>query len=170
MDLIITVDSSTVPDAFSFCSSYISCPEQDLAFVGGNGFNNTYLWDFGDGTIDSGKTVGHSFSDTGNYNVLLEVINLCNNPDTNLLLISITDTISPYPWLYIDKFSACPGETINFSGNTNANFYQLDFGDGNYSTSSSTSHSYNDTGVYIIQLSIGNECGNTSILNDTIEI
>ena len=170
LDLIITVDSSAIPDAFSFCSSYISCPEQDISFVGGNGFDNTYLWDFDDGTVDSSKTVSHSFSDTGNYNVLLEVTNLCNNLDTNLLLISITDTISPYPWLYIDKLSACPGETINFSGNTNANFYQLDFGDGNYSTSSSTSHSYNDTGVYIIQLSISNECGNTSILNDTIEI
>jgi hypothetical protein len=61
----------------------IECPDTittgiEVAFDGTNSYlpgfdDNTYLWDFGDGTYDQGKLVAHTFLYPGRYRVTLGV-------------------------------------------------------------------------------------------------
>lgn len=48
--------------------------------VGGNRSVDKYLWNFGDGTRGEGKTISHEYSETGCFDVLLQVVD--NTADT----------------------------------------------------------------------------------------
>ncbi len=55
----------------------------------------------------------------------------------------------------LDKYPSCDGFTLTFENLTPSNIiqtYDWDFGDGNTSTQQSPTHTYNDTGVYILKL------------------
>ena len=55
----------------------------------------------------------------------------------------------------LDNYPSCDGFTVNFSNLTPSNAittYYWDFGDGNTSTAESPTHTYADTGVYILKL------------------
>ncbi len=55
----------------------------------------------------------------------------------------------------LDKYPSCDGFTVSFSNLTPSNAittYYWDFGDGNTSTAESPTHTYADTGVYILKL------------------
>ena len=170
LDINILVNDSAAPDASIFSTVSSCCPSQPLTFYGGSGSNNNYLWDFGDGTIDSSMDVVHSYNDTGEYEVTLTLANRCGNEDTASTLITVTDSIIPYGWLYMEAYEGCPGTQILFIASSGFPEYLWTFGDGDTSQEQTISHVFADTGIYPIELTITNECGNTINYFDTVHI
>ncbi|MBB1301010.1 MULTISPECIES: pre-peptidase C-terminal domain-containing protein [unclassified Pseudoalteromonas] len=72
-----------------------------------SGTITNYSWDFGDNQIDSGATVQHTFTSTGNYNVSVTVQDSNNNTNTLAQLVSVSDGTSSD--IELNKGQALPG-------------------------------------------------------------
>lgn len=170
LDTFLIVDSNNIPFAAIFNSNLNPCPNEPVLFSGFFAFGYNYYWDFGNGDTDTGQAVTYEFPDTGIYNIMLAVSNECENKDTDIVAISITDTNKVYGWLQMDNDELCPGGEIHFNATPGFSYYLWDFGDGDSSNIESIVHSYQDTGVFLVQLVIENGCGNTILYQDTIMV
>jgi gliding motility-associated-like protein len=129
----------------------------------GNSTIASWLWDFGDGEIDSVKNPSHIYGAIGNYNVSLQVKNIygCTNTLTKPSFIQINSGV-------MAAFSATAPDNcrppasvsfINQSTGIGALSYQWDFGDGQVSTAANPSHTYATPGPFTITLIAKNNDG-----------
>lgn len=138
-------------------------------------FNNTstnasqYSWDFGNGASSNLEHPSTTFTQPGLYTVIL----ITTNPSSTDTLIS-TNYIEVYDLPTADfSFSSntdfCVSTNqISFTNNsTNATSYIWDFGDGNTSSSTDASHSFNSDGDYTVKLVAYNSdgCPNEKIVS-----
>lgn len=123
-----------------------------------------YLWDFGDGATDTGRTVTHGYVTPGSYIVSLTVQTLCGSS------LSVVDTVEscsqPVAGYFFDIISSSPaGMTVQFdaSSSTGASSFLWDFGDGNTSNAgASVTHIYAVPGLfYTVMLIATNDCQNS---------
>jgi len=150
-----------------------------------------YVWDYGDGNTGGGFMGVNNYNDTGTYTVTLIVTdaNLCSDTVYGI------GQVNPLPVAFA---GAVPTETtilnpvIGFSDSSDApapasiSSWTWDFGDGftigpdtgsiSGSADSTTGtyenpiHTYADTGVYVIQLTVVNEFGCSGDDNVTVTI
>jgi len=117
-----------------------------------------FIWDFGDGTIDStsGGVVTHTFSKNGIYSVCLNIVGNYNksfickeiklNPDANTCVANFSyaiDTLNNKVY-FSDKSLGNPTE------------WNWDFGDGGSSNVQNPTYLYKTTGIYQVHLNIKN--------------
>jgi PKD repeat protein len=55
---------------------------------------DSYLWDFGDGTIDGGRTVSHTYASEGSYDVELTVLGSEGGIDKKTETVSVSEACS----------------------------------------------------------------------------
>ncbi|MBI4929393.1 MAG: PKD domain-containing protein [Bacteroidetes bacterium] len=132
-----------------------------------------WIWDFGDGTIDTtnNDSIIHIYTTPGNYAVTMTV------KDTNgcMKIITINNYIQPtfpYPAFTVDTF-ACKGDLLTYTYTGTAvvpNTYLWDFGDANTSTLQNPTHAYTNDGLYIVSLTVTDINGCDSTLTDTVRI
>ncbi|MEM9983688.1 MAG: PKD domain-containing protein, partial [Bacteroidota bacterium] len=134
----------------------------------------TYDWDFGDGTGGTGTNVNHVyFTDTTITPILLI-------EDDKGCVVSVTSpdqiTIQPLPQpsFTVSQDEICLGQTVQF---TNTSFSKRpvtsllwDFGDGNTSTATNPSHTYLDTGNYVVNLLLSTVDGCSDTLASPVVI
>lgn len=122
---------------------------------------NQWFWDFGDGGTSILQNPTHTYTLAGPYSVSLIITSNGGCKDTidkpNFIFIDgpiATYTISP--------LQTCPGIPVNFQPVNPQNVvqYEWNFGDTNFSTSGTTTHSYNSPGTYQPVLTIwdANQC------------
>jgi gliding motility-associated-like protein len=117
--------------------------------------NNSFKWDFGDGTtlITGNQTVTHSYNAPGNYRVklILNDTNYCNSPDTVEQLIRVAP-------LVVAKFetdsAGCVPYTAKFTNTSTAGLnFIWTFGDGSLPvTTTDATHTYATPGTYTVKL------------------
>lgn len=144
------------------------------AFGSTGGSNLQYSWDFGDQSSGSGVSTSHTYNSAGPF----------------LVCLTITDSIAGCVDTFCDSVGGGGGNplgcTADFAYTINngvVNFsnlsspmgasYLWDFGDGNTSTSTNPSHTYNSTGSFSVCLTVtaasaGAVC--TAIHCDTISL
>jgi gliding motility-associated-like protein len=140
--------------------SATACGSATLAFF--NDLSNTpgsdFAWSFGDGATSSSEIIAHTYSQSGNYLVILQVTSTygCVNADSTNVAI----TVNPRA---VADFSTNMNEvsefnpTVNFfNTSTNTSSVQWFFGDGNGSTTFNPSHEYSGTGTYNVTLIANN--------------
>ncbi len=173
-DTIFIVDTLQVSNTTIVkYSSY--CPGAPIKFKPSTGYKSyQYQWDFADGYTSYHTTTTHSYKETGTYIVSLNITNACGNETTIYDTVYITDTVPVYqPKLLYSKQKVCPNDTVYFyTLPEDQKAYEWDFGDGitrnpqyNY-----TKHAYSMPGTYEISLTVTNNCGNNSIVSDTIYV
>ena len=67
---------------------YSGCVSEIINFNGASSNDSdgsvvSYIWDFGDGTIDEGQMISHSYKISGNYTVTLVVVDNLNGEDSD---------------------------------------------------------------------------------------
>lgn len=144
-----------------------------MSFNGGSSNAILYVWDFGDGTVDSTQNPTHTYTSYGTFPVTLTV----TSPDgcTNSIT---TDTIVLQP--IIANFSTgsvqgCTPLTVNFTDLSTSlfpiNSWEWSVGD---STSSvpNPSVTLTDTGTHNVQLIVSNTggCADTLLQNNLIGV
>lgn len=128
-----------------------------------SGTNNTYTWDFGDGSTNAtGANIIHTYSQSGLYNVILvstdTPTNCIHTSTVQVHIVNTTDFCNVY---YPSLQSAVQHNRVSFNLSdlqqqsyipTNAAHVSIlwDFGDGNTATTNTlyTSHIYGTTGTY----------------------
>lgn len=140
----VNINYSSYDGLFNFNGNYIA--------------NGIYDWSFGDGSTGVSQTATHQYTNTGNFEVILEIENdFCTVSDT----IVIVSDLCP-----IANFTAATNDSTLQLTNT-ANFYNnvyWNFGDGIVSNTDVNSHTYLAEGSYTVQMIVYN-----NFCIDTIE-
>lgn len=117
----------------------------------------TWIWNYGDGIIDTltAPPFKHLYSSTGNYTVSLKVIDSKGCTDSSILAIPLLISKPIAYFIAVDTLS-CPTKNIQFVDSSSfiGNIYFWDFGDGNTSTLMHPAHAYTADGLYTIKLFI----------------
>lgn len=118
---------------------------------------NTYSWSFGDGSGDNIPDPIHTFTSTGPYYVCLTVSNsqtgcTATHCDTITFNNQTCQGYFSYSSTVFNPFN------VAFSGGANGNVtsWFWDFGDGHYSQVQNPNHVYQDSGIYVVCLTINN--------------
>ena len=115
----------------------------------------TYEWSFGDGYIGMGTSVSHDYSKYGRYRVRLKVTEPdCQISDTASVLLDLVEP-DKRPEMLFDPASCSTGEykysVTNYSEDYSFNW---DFGNGIYSSFAGGDVTYDETGSYLVQLTV----------------
>ncbi len=185
--LIITTaggcsDTSTVASGVIVSSkpvaNFVASPRDVCAFVQVNftdlstGNVNQWFWEFGDGGTSTLQNPGHSYNDTGNFNVTLIVWNN-GCPDTVRFMNYIH--VKPPIASFIDMMDCTLPLFRQFSDSSiGADTWTWDFGDGGSSTIQNPTHTYAVPGSYTVKLTVTNNvtgCSHTysRLINIIIE-
>ncbi len=117
--------------------------------------NLTYLWQFGDGNASTQKSPTYTYLTAGTYDVTLSITSANSCTTTNKTSPSLV-IVHPTP---SSDFKADPlradmrNPVIDFTDqSTGAISYTWQFGDGDTSKTRNPSHTYGDTGSYVVTL------------------
>lgn len=131
---------------------------------------NNYLWDFGDGTTQSGMlpTISHIFTTVQKYNVTLTITTVYGCADTKTLPVEVVAA----PQISIGGLTPqCEPATLNFTGNETVAdpngplIWAWDFGNGQTSAAQNPpAVLYPKAGTYTVTLTATNSLGCTSTI------
>lgn len=138
-----------------------------------DGVVNNYFWDFGDGTTGGGATPTHSYKKAGVYRVVLTITGDlrgdCDNSDTDELLVTVHNA----PLAQFSCVSVTPVKRpVAFDASSSVSDddeildYIWDFGDGSGGDGKIVSHNYQNSGDYLVKLTIRTSA--TTICNSSI--
>lgn len=123
----------------------------------------SYAWDFGDGSNSNLPSPTHTYQNPGTYTITLWTVNAngCTDMQTVDSMITI-DGGSP-GIITSNANSGCKPLTTDFTDSSSSSLSWLwDFGDGTTDTARYPQHTYSDSGVYDVSLTVTNTTGCTS--------
>lgn len=135
------------------------------------GTATSYAWYFSDGTTATGQNVTHTFPTAGNYTACLFITTSNGCTDSTCLQVFIpgpNGSCQPY-FTYNGNVS----NIVSFNNQTPGNPTNVywDFGDGLTSTSWSPAHTYSQSGIYIVCLTVvDSSVGCSATYCDTITV
>jgi PKD repeat protein len=141
----------------------------------------SYLWNFGDGSGDTGPLVDHTYTNDGEYTVQLTVIDNQGVSSTSELTINALNPLPTASFTYTPKSSmdgeyiVGASEWITFDGSESCDdgdvvSYNWNFGDGEYATGVSVEHRYLYPGTYNVVLTVTDDDGGTSNYIEQINV
>ena len=131
--------------------------------------SDSTVWYWGDNTQDTGTTAQHTYTTIfGNMNVYQVVYSSCGSVDSLLHTVTVCDSMN------IVTGYTITGLTVDFnttgSQGTGLN-YDWSFGDGGVSSNTSApTHTYANSGIYVLTLTASSLCGDTIVVYDTVEV
>ncbi len=116
--------------------------------------NLTWTWDFGDGNISHDQNASHAYTQPGTYTINVSI----HTPDNEYLNCSQNITVL----ILNSNFQATgdwkPGQQVIFNdtsaGKYNITDWTWDFGDGTYSYTQNTTHTYPNASIYNVTLTV----------------
>lgn len=128
-----------------------------------NGAPLTWSWDFGDGTTSTLQTPTHTYTAAGTYVVKLTVGNFDGSDSTTRTVVVSNVSAPTAAFGFAPQGGTAPLAVTFTDQSTGATSWAWDFGDGDTSTSQNPSHTYDDPGVYVVELTATNASGSTTI-------
>ena len=189
-DFTATVKSGTEDEGTAYTESNV---EEDYTTVVFDASSSTdavgidsYSWDFGDESTDTGNVTNHIFANPGNFDVILTVTDVAGNNDSKTMTISVKDVTIPsaeFSWSYTNETggmvtgAAMEGEPTHFNatGSTDNSgedlTYIWDFGDLETASGATTSHTFGnltDDGFNVV-LTVTDASGNADVISYNIK-
>jgi PKD repeat protein len=140
-----------------------------------DGSITSFTWIFGDGTTGSGRTVTHSFSMNGSFNVTLVAVD-DDGALTHKTIRVIVGNRAPLAVAQASSGYVLTFEEVELNGSSstdpdgNIATYAWDFGDGQGSMGEAVTHSYDDDGTYQVTLTVTDTAGAYGITMVTIVV
>jgi gliding motility-associated-like protein len=127
----------------------------------------SWQWNFGDGNTSTQQNPSHAYNSYGNFDVTLITTNSfgCTDTLTKPAFVKIAKPVITF--VNIPKKGCVPfpiSPVANIVTLDAVNSYLWDFGDGNTSTASNPSYTYNTQGTYTVKLQITTSTGCTESL------
>ena len=161
-----------LPGAFTATATVSTCVPFTVTFTNTTLPSVLTTWDFGNGSLDTGDVVTHTFVLPGNYNVIMQA----KHPAGCLYMANKTITANgPAGSIANTPGYVCNNTPVRFEASTtNTDSIRWDFGDGLFETTTSlvVYHSYGKPGVFVpsAELISGNNCRVVVATNDTIKV
>jgi len=152
-------DAGFVADIFEGCAPVI-VRFTDTSYTNAGAIIG-WLWSFGDGGISTLQHPVHQYNQSGTYTVSLTVTNTFGCTSS----YSMPNTIEVYPYPEADFYpdpevTNILNPTIQFNNLSQGGLtYNWFFGDNENSTAFEPSHTYGDTGTYMVMLVVVNAYG-----------
>lgn len=131
--------------------------------IAGSGTITKWSWDFGDGGGDVVNNPTHSYTSAGTFSLTLQVTNSfgCTNFITKPNLIKVNPGVTASFLTTAQNYCKAPAkfDFTNTSTGTGTLTYSWVFGDGGTATFTSGSHSYNNSGNYLVRLRVTSTAG-----------
>ena len=175
----ITVHDVTKPLANAGSDQTVN--EDALVTFDGSGSSDnvgivSYTWKFTDGTAKTltGVNPTYTFNTPGVFTVTLNVTDAAGNWATDTVVITVRDVTKPGADAGSDQ-TADVGAVVSFDGggstdNVGIVTYSWDFDDGTTGTGKTVTHSYSDSGIYTVTLTVRDAAGNTSTDATTVTV
>ena len=147
----VTVHPNNV-NAFFYADTLSGCVPLTISFTNTSIGNTLSTWDFGDGTYSNQMQPTHTFMQSGYFDVHLIVTDSCAYDTTDLGILV-------YPKPVIDFTTSvdtvCVNDYITFTNASPNPLINLiwEFGDGDTSINTNTTHHYQTAGIYSVSLS-----------------
>jgi PKD repeat protein len=140
---------------FSFGPSLLLPNTFDFYAQPGSNTSNI-SWDFGDGSVDTGLNISHSYNSPGLYLVCMSEIDAVTNTvicsscfpvqvNSNINC-NFTSFVNPQNNLFVNFQANVPGPNYSIT---------WDFGDNTSGTGANPSHTYTNAGTYLVCVTIG---------------
>lgn len=127
----------------------------DSSYVG---TNTTYSWDFGNGNISASQNPTYTYNTNGVYAVCLTITTYLNGSNCTSTYCDSVLVGANNPGNCDARFTyqtSASGVTQFWGGSPSTNYtYSWDFGDGATGSQSSTVHTYNGPGSYLVCLTV----------------
>jgi gliding motility-associated-like protein len=135
------------------------------------GVLTTFNWNFGDGSTSVLENPTHTYSNPGSYNVSLIVGSERGCYDTTVMSV----TVNPQPAAVFTFNNGCQFAPVTFNDISNIqqgviNQWDWVFGDGTVGSGQNITHTYTNTGVFTVSLTITSNFGCTSGQTQTVSI
>ncbi|MEM6965308.1 MAG: PKD domain-containing protein [Bacteroidota bacterium] len=148
----------------SFNNNTIACPGEAIIFTNNSALAQNFLWDFGDGDTSTLNNPSHVYMTSGTYEVKLLATSTEGCADSSFATVTIL--VPPTASFITSTDSVCVGQNITFTSTSTPDPLTCfwDFGDGNFSNDCFSTHSYNNSGSYIVTLIVtdASNCSNTA--------
>ncbi len=129
---------------------------------------STWYWDFGDGTTSTLTNPTHTYTQPGNYDVMLVVTSGYASCSDTLLIPQKIKVKQPNADFSTTDLTACAPSIVNFTNlSTDGDNYLWNFGDGSTSTNVTPSHIYNTPGIYTVSLVAYSQLGCSDTIRKT---
>ena len=151
-------------------TSQYGCAPHAVAFYNNTSGAGSFQWDFGDGatltTTENIDTIYHTYTLPGVYAVHLTALNNCTDTTAERI---ITVYPKPVAAFTADRYTACVGQTINFTDNSTGSASRTwTFGDGTFSNIATPAHQYAAAGTYFVKLVAYNANPSGNVCSDSI--
>ena len=170
---VIITDSASVefkplPDV-SFIGNGIGCAPVVVSFTD---FSTTsvdsiisWFWDFGDGGTSTTQNPTYSYNSSGTFNVTLTVTTDEGCVNDTTIISAVTTYLDPIANFTADLLiTDLQFPTITFTDlSVGGVSITWDFGDGDTSSVSNPVHTYQDTGTYVVTITVTNQYGCTGV-------
>lgn len=131
---------------------------------------SSYQWNFGDGTSSTEQNTKHTYTNGGNYNVLL-IAKGEGGTDSVSKLISIPFPLSVPNFSFVASNNSYAPSAVTFTNlSTNIKSSLWVFGDGNSSNQKDPVHTYTEPGQYTVTLTVTNNDNKTATINQLVTI
>ena len=134
------------------------CMPHTVTLVNQSSYADSYLWEFGDGSISTAKNPTYTYYESGIYKIKLTVSGLGGTSS-----FSDTTRVFILPHSFFDlapRYVYVNDEPVNyFNLSDDADIFEWDFGDGNKSVDWNPKHIYKEEGTYDVTLKVWTENG-----------
>ncbi len=164
---------SSLPGSFSVSDSVGRCTPFTVTFTNNNQPSKLTIWNFGDGTKDTGDVVKHTFVTTGTFKVTMTATDAggCKYIYSQNIVVG-----GPQGSFTYNNQVKCDASPVRFDVNaTGVDSIRWNFGDGTKQVTNSVNtvyHVYKKSGLYLpsIELLVGSSCNNLVKGIDTIKV
>lgn len=165
---------SSLPGVFTVSDSVSTCVPFSVIFTNKSLPSSLTTWNFGDGGVDTGDIVSHTFTQTGTYTVTMTARDLggCRYIATKTIIVN-----GPAGAFIYDHGYICGNTGVRFQATvTGTDSIRWNFGDGVTltTTNSIVYHVYNQPGIYVPSVRLlagaGGSCSRLLQGTDTIKV
>ena len=168
---VIVKNNAPVSNISYNISQNPACPNSTVSF---NAWGDaiSYEWDFGDGSaVYKAPKARHLYTTLGKYVVSIKMTNICGSDTTLFDTVKIVNSLPIKNARYgISPNPVCPHSIVNFTAKGGTS-YLWNFGDSTIALyKDKFYHIYDTIGKYPVSVKITNNCGNDTILYDTVRV
>lgn len=145
------------------------CMPHTVTLVNNSQYADSYLWEFGDGSISTAKDPSYTYYEPGIYKIRLTVSGMGGTAT-----FSDTTRVYQLPNSYFEvapRYVYVNDEPVNyFNLSDYGESYEWDFGDGNTSTELNPKHVYKQAGTYDVELKVwtSNGCFDLYVMENSV--
>jgi heat shock protein HslJ len=143
-----------------------------------------YEWNMGDGSVQNGPTIQHTYDQPGGYEVQLKVIDVAGQVDEaihSIMINPVVEVTPPTAAIRAPDFGNT-GQAVTFDGSASTqgtaaiDRYEWNMGDGSVQNGPTVQHTYDQPGGYEVQLKVIDAAGQVGedvhsiMINPAVEV